>query len=62
MARIAKNIAEQPKAKVKCTHHWIIESPHGPTSKGVCKYCGVEREFQNYWGDFFWEDDVSMRE
>jgi hypothetical protein len=62
MARAAKNIAERPKVKVECSHHWVIESPNGPTSRGVCKYCGAEREFWNYWSDHFWEDDVSMLE
>lgn len=60
MARGTKTIAEEPRAEAECCHHWIIESPKGPTSKGVCKYCGAEREFFNYWDDFFWEDDVSM--
>ncbi len=60
MTRRAKNIAEHPKVQAECYHHWIIESPNGPTSKGVCKYCGAEREFSNYWADLFWEDDVSM--
>jgi hypothetical protein len=31
----------------KCVHYWIIESPHGPTSKGRCRYCGTEAEFFN---------------
>ncbi len=30
-----------------CTHFWIIERPLGPTSKGVCKYCGAVKEFLN---------------
>lgn len=32
-----------------CTHHWIIDSPIGPISKGVCKICGEQREFCNQW-------------
>ena len=28
-------------------HHWIIEQPAGPTSKGVCKFCGARRDFAN---------------
>ena len=28
-------------------HYWIIESANGPTSTGVCKYCGAEKEFFN---------------
>ena len=35
-------------SKKECSHHWIIESPKGSTSKGVCKKCGAEKEFQNY--------------
>ncbi len=27
---------------LKCPHYWIYESPNGRTSKGTCKYCGVE--------------------
>lgn len=28
-------------------HHWIIDRPSGPTSKGVCSRCHVERDFSN---------------
>ncbi len=31
-----------------CTHHWLIDLPEGPVSKGVCRLCGEEREFNNY--------------
>ncbi len=31
----------------KCTHHWIIETPHGPISKGRCKKCKTTRDFEN---------------
>jgi len=30
-----------------CTHAWVIETPNGPTSEGVCKLCGKEQEFRN---------------
>ncbi|MBI2868808.1 MAG: hypothetical protein HYX96_03165 [Chloroflexi bacterium] len=30
-----------------CRHFWKIEAANGPTSKGVCKACGAEQEFQN---------------
>ena len=30
-----------------CRHHWMIESPNGPTSQGVCKLCGQRGEFKN---------------
>ncbi len=32
----------------KCVHHWIIEPPDGPTSKGVCQICGSTKEFENW--------------
>lgn len=28
-------------------HHWVIESPNGPTSRGKCQFCDEEREFRN---------------
>ena len=31
----------------KCKHHWVIETPKGPKSRGACKKCGKEREFAN---------------
>ena len=31
-----------------CAHYWIIESAKsGPMSKGICKYCGEEKMFDN---------------
>ncbi len=38
-----------------CRHHWKIERPSGPVSKGVCRNCGEVRNFHNYiegssWG------------
>lgn len=30
-----------------CSHHWMLPRPGGPTSNGVCKFCGAEREFSN---------------
>jgi len=32
---------------VTCTHHWVIESPSGPTSHGTCRKCGTQHEFAN---------------
>jgi hypothetical protein len=40
-----------------CTHHWVIETPTGPVSRGTCKLCGGEREFKNYLENTpYWED------
>ena len=37
----------QPIANEACRHHWIIEMPNGPVSHGLCKNCGIERDFYN---------------
>ena len=34
-------------SQVECAHFWLIDSPNGPTSAGVCKICGEAREFRN---------------
>ena len=34
-----------------CQHHWVIDSPAGPVSKGACRSCGEERNFPNYIKD-----------
>ena len=38
---------EQTAVEAECMHHWMIDSPNGPTSKGTCKLCGQESEFRN---------------
>lgn len=30
-----------------CVHHWVIPASFGPTSDGVCRRCGLHREFVN---------------
>ncbi len=30
-----------------CRHHWMIEYAQDATSKGVCRLCGAERQFNN---------------
>ncbi len=41
-----------------CVHHWIIDTPEGPTSLGQCKKCGLAREFCNIWTETFNEHQV----
>jgi len=31
----------------RCIHHYLLESPNGPVTKGVCKKCGHRKEFPN---------------
>lgn len=51
---------QQAEAAESCQgHHWLIESPNGPTSKGVCRLCGAEREFKNSIQITSWESDGS---
>ena len=52
---LGQELEEQPA----CLHHWVIEKPAGPTSKGVCRECGEEREFQNFIEGTSWRYDVS---
>ena len=33
--------------KEECSHYWVIGSATGPSSQGVCKFCGAVREFHN---------------
>jgi hypothetical protein len=41
-----------------CAHHWVLETPSGAMSRGVCKRCGAEKEFPNSAEDRLWERDV----
>ena len=45
-----------------CRHHWLIDRPAGPVSKGVCRLCGEERDFQNYVEGSSWGYNVSLEE
>jgi hypothetical protein len=45
--------------QVACCHHWMIESPNGPTSYGTCRSCGEVREFKNSIQITSWESEGS---
>ncbi len=60
MGNKIKNAPREKSArKDRCQHYWIIETPSGPVSKGVCKYCGAVKEFQNFWQGSSWERETS---
>ena len=31
-----------------CVHHWVFETPSGPTSLGVCKKCRKVKVAENH--------------
>lgn len=41
-----------------CAHRWVIETPNGEMSHGVCKTCGAEKDFPNAAEDGLWEREV----
>ena len=47
MAKKVRIVSEEPTAASDCCHYWLVEGGTNPTSKAVCKLCGVEREFDN---------------
>ena len=32
-----------------CRHYWVIETPEGLKSRGICRLCGKEHDFYNSW-------------
>jgi hypothetical protein len=53
---------EQEKPQIiggdpECVHHWVIDSPAGSVSAGLCRICGARRTFANYVSDFIYEGD-----
>ena len=43
-------------------HHYIVDTPNGPTSEGVCKACGMTKKFPNYIEEYFVSDYNVRRE
>ena len=44
----------------ECRHHWLIESPQGPVSRGRCQLCDATREFKNYIDAISWGEESSQ--
>ena len=57
MRKTAVKQRERATKQEGCRHHWLIESPQGRTSMGMCKLCGAQKEFSNSGTDFLWEDE-----
>lgn len=62
MVQKKATISEGPVVQQKCRHYWIVESPAGPASKGVCKFCGARKEFRNYLTDCLAVNDEEFQE
>jgi hypothetical protein len=43
---------KQSAVQTACRHYWVIETADGPTSRGICKICGAEKEFYNSWSAY----------
>lgn len=56
-------IAEPEVLEIQsCQHEWMIDSPNGPSSHGICHLCGVEKDFPNYIEGSAWGYDVSSEQ
>jgi len=44
---VLDKVIEKPVHKAECQHFWLIEPALGPTSQGICKYCGQKKTFLN---------------
>lgn len=53
------SVKERVTDDASCRHHWIIDSPKGPTSRGVCRLCGEARDFYNYLDQPYWDIDIT---
>ena len=56
-AEVSEAVGTELLEEEGCHHHWVIESPNGPTSTGECKVCGEIREFKNSIQITSWESD-----
>lgn len=54
-------VETKPVAKGGCVHHWLIETPNGRESQGVCKRCGATKEFSNSTEQVMWEQTNTLR-
>ncbi|RLC94605.1 MAG: hypothetical protein DRI39_02330 [Chloroflexi bacterium] len=47
MGRKLTSTSQEAAVASECCHHWIIEGGTSLTSKGVCKFCGMQKQFKN---------------
>ncbi len=61
---MSEQIATKGRSKQragKCLHHWIVETPHGVTSRGLCKRCGIAKRFPNAAADLLAESRANAK-
>lgn len=56
---VLERVEKRKQIKETCRHHWIIEAALGPTSEGVCKFCGERRIFLNIVEDTESKEDLN---
>lgn len=44
---VSSNRTSYARSAAQCRHHWVIETPNGATSLGICKRCGRRRRYPN---------------
>ena len=59
MRKVLEAAPERTAVEEQCRHHWVIESPNGPSSIGICKRCGAVTESNNYLPYSPWDEDRS---
>ena len=52
MRNKVKGAPSEPVIENGCRHYWVVESADGPSSRGVCKFCGARDEFCNWFSGF----------
>lgn len=51
MAEMATKDTAEAAVAADHFHRWRIDEPNGAVSQGVCKVCGVEKQFKNWLAD-----------
>lgn len=59
--KLAETPEQKPAARGTCVHHWVIESPNGRESTGLCKRCGARKSFTNSTEQVMWEQTNTLR-
>ena len=57
--QVSRPVPRETNQVSECRHHWVIEPPTGPVSRGVCQACEEVREFKNYIDAAPWGEDTN---